>query len=120
MATNRVHKDGAQLSLPVPANTASGTPLLISALRAVTLTAEGGGGNPDGFATVQLFPSPVYRFNVDEAVAAVGDPVYINADGGLTSAAVTGTVDNTFFGYALDTKGAGVGEIRVKLAAGAA
>ena len=43
-----------KLSLPVPADTASGAPVLVGSLPGVTATAEGEGGNVDGNASVWL------------------------------------------------------------------
>lgn len=124
MATNRVYKDGAQLSLPVPAGTTSGTALAVGELPVVALTDEGGGGNAAGFATVQAFPSPVFEFAVtgdDGATAGgvavgVGDPVFLQADGTINVNAA-----GTWFGYALAPVAAGATTtVRVKLAPGAA
>lgn len=110
MATNTVFEDGDYLSLPVPTDTASGAPVKVGSLVGVTQTAEGEGvGNADGFASVML--KGVHDITVTGAVTNVGDPVYITSGN-----AVNVTNTNTLFGYALETKGATAGVIRVKLA----
>lgn len=106
---NLVFNEGDKLSLPVPADTASGAPVKVGSIIGVTATAEGEGGNPDGHASV--WTRGVYALEVTGAIANVGDPVYITSANALN---VTNT--NTLFGYALETKGAAAGTIRVKLA----
>lgn len=107
---NTVFHDATKLSLPVPAGTKSGAPVLVGALIGVTATAEGEGGNPAGFASV--WRHGAYDLEVTGALTAVGTPVYITTAGALT--ATTG--ENTLFGYALDTKSSGAGTVRVALA----
>lgn len=109
MATNTIFEDGDYLSLPVPADTGSGAPVKVGSLVGVTQTAEGEGGNPDGFASVML--KGVHDITVTGAITNVGDPVFIGSGN-----AVNVTNTNTLFGYALETKGATAGVIRVKLA----
>lgn len=101
-----------KLSLPVAADTASGTPVLVGSLPGVTATAEGEGGNEDGFASVWL--SGVYDLAITTTTAIVaGGPVYITSGGSLTPVA-TG---NTLFGHAVVAKGTTAGEVvPVKLA----
>jgi predicted RecA/RadA family phage recombinase len=101
-----------KLSLPVPADTASGAPVLVGALPGVTACAEGDGGNVDGNASVWL--AGVFRLPIGTTTAiAVGGPVYITAGGALTPVA-TG---NTLFGHVVVAKGTTAGEIvPVKLA----
>lgn len=109
MAKNEHLRDADQLSLPVPDDTASGAPVLVGALVGVTLTAEGEGGNAEGFATVRRKGS--HQLEVTGA-RDIGDPIYINSSGGLTATAT----DNTLFGYALAEKGTGAGTIPVAIA----
>lgn len=118
MATNEIFRDGDQLSLPVPANTASGAPVRVGSLNGVTQTKransaanppEFGGGNVDGNATVWL--KGVHLLTVTGAVANVGDPVYIAGDNTLNV-----TNSNPLFGHALATKAAAAGTIPVRVA----
>lgn len=130
MAQNEVFRDADHLSLPVPAGKKAGDPVRIGGLNGVcetdranlgvaTLNADGtlnpaynyGGGNPDGQASVWLKGAHV--FTVAFAVANVGDPVYILADG----SALTGTASgNNLYGYALTTKSAPSGPLTVRIA----
>ena len=103
MALNEKFRYGDHVSLPVPADTAPGSPVLVGALPGVTQTAVGEGGNPAGHATVWL--TGVFDLTVGKAV-------YITAAGALTNAAS----GNTPFGYALATKAAAAGVIPVKIA----
>lgn len=109
MALNEVFRDGDHLSLPVTANTPAGSPVIVGSIVGVTETAEGEGGNPDGYATV--WTKGVHDITVTGTVAAIGAPVYITA-----GYAVNVTNTNTLYGYALETKGASAGVIRVKIA----
>lgn len=111
---NLVYRDGDELSLPVPADTASGAPVLIGSLVGVTATAEGEGGNPDGYATVWM--RGVYDLTVGTTTAvAVGGPIYITGAGALTPSDGAGA--NTLFGHAIKAKGTTAGEVvPVKLA----
>lgn len=106
---NLVFNEGDKLSLPVPTDTASGAPVKVGSLVGVTATKEGEGGNPDGRASV--WRRGAYDLEVTGAVANVGDPVYITSANALN---VTAS-GNTLFGYALETKGAAAGVIRVVL-----
>lgn len=110
MAGNEVFRDADHLSLPVPADTASGAPVIVGSLIGVTQTAEGEGGNPDGYATV--WRKGAHDLSVTGAIASVGLPVYITSGNALTATAS----GNTLFGYALETKGSGAGVITVALA----
>lgn len=97
MATNRIYGQSHKtLTLPVPAETSSGDPLVIGELPCVAVTDR----VSDAEATVQL--DGVFHLEVTATAVgggvAVGDPVYFN-DGDLTDDAVTGS--NPFFGYAL-------------------
>jgi len=111
MARNEVFRDADHLSLPVPADTAAGTPVIVGSLVGITQTARGQGGNTAENATVWLKGG--HRVDVTGAIAAVGTPVYIPAGGGALTATATG---NTVWGYALETKGSGTGPIVVKIA----
>lgn len=65
-----------------------------------------GGGNPVGYASVDL--QGVHEFTVTGAAALYG-PVYIDSDMALTTTAS----GNTLFGVAMDVKSAGSGTIPV-------
>lgn len=99
-----------KLSLPVPADTPSGAPVIVGGLVGVTATAEGDGGNAEGYASV--WTAGVYRLDVSTTVSAPGTPLYKGSGAALT----TTSTDNTLFGYALEAKGSGTGSIPVKLA----
>ncbi|WP_224279126.1 DUF2190 family protein [Nocardioides lacusdianchii] len=101
-----------KLSLPVAADTASGAPVMVGALPGVTATAEGEGGNADGYASVWL--AGVYRLPITTTTAiTVGGAVYITSGGSLTPVAS----GNTLFGHVVEAKGTTAGEIvPVKLA----
>lgn len=109
MATNEVFRDADHLSLPVTADTPSGSPVVVGSLVGVTQTAEGEGGNAEGFATV--WRKGAHDFTVT-GVTTVGAPVYITAAYALN---VTAS-GNTLFGYALEAKGAAAGVIPVAIA----
>lgn len=111
MATNEVLREADHLSLPVPADTASGTPVIVGSIVGITQTKEGEGGNPDGSASV--WTKGAHRVPVTGAITAVGQPVYIPTAGGALTATV-GT--NVVWGYALETKATGTASIVVKLA----
>lgn len=130
MATNEKFRPGDKVSLPVPAGKKAGDPVRVGGLNGVCATdrakvdvaptnADGtlsstynyGGGNPTGNASVWLDGG--HEFTVDFAVANIGDPIYILADGtGLTGTA-TG---NNLYGHALSTKGAPSGPLTVRIA----
>jgi predicted RecA/RadA family phage recombinase len=106
---NLIFNQATKISLPVPADTPSGAPVLVGSLIGVTATAEGEGGNAPGRATV--WREGEYELTVTGAVASEGLPVYITAAGALTMTA-TG---NTLFGYSHGTKGTGDGPLNVIL-----
>lgn len=106
MATNQKFAPSRTRSLPVTADTPSGSPVVVGSLVGVTLTAEGEGGNVDGNATVALdgaFDLPVGTTTAVD----IGDPVYITSAYALTPTATS----NTLFGYALEAKGTTAGEV---------
>ncbi|MFT4227075.1 DUF2190 family protein [Micropruina sp.] len=129
MAVNETYRQANRLSLPVPAGKKSGDPVRIGGLNGVLQTDRAavtvspvntdgttnpaynyGGGNPDGNATVWL--EGAHDFTVAFAVANIGDPVYILADGTALSDEVP---DNHLYGHALTTKPAGAGRLTVRL-----
>lgn len=123
MAKNIILDQADQLSLPVPAGKKSGDHVRVGGLNGVCLTDRAEPSptvdpvrgapvntNPVGNASVKL--NGAAEFNVDFAVAAVGDPVYITPGGTLTGTA-TG---NAVFGHALTTKTAAAGPLTVRIA----
>lgn len=129
MAVNETYRQADRLSLPVPAGKKAGDPVRVGGLNGVLQTdranitvspvnSDGttnpaynyGGGNPDGNATVWL--EGAHDFIVGFAIANIGDPVYILADGTALSDEVPG---NQLYGHALTTKPAGLGRLAVRL-----
>jgi len=109
MAKNRVHEKGNRLNLPVIAGVVSGGPVIVGMLPGVALTTR----DADGNATVQVGDG-VFSVSVTGAIASVGLPVYItSATGALVVAPGVGI---QLFGHALETKGAGAGTIKVRIA----
>jgi predicted RecA/RadA family phage recombinase len=107
MAKNRVFEDGKQLTLPVLAGVVSGSPVVVGMIAGVALTSRDSNGN----ATVQT--DGVFLVSVTGALASVGLPVYItSATGALVVAPGAGI---QLFGHTLDTKGAGAGNVRVRI-----
>lgn len=118
------------ISLPVPAGTRSGDPVLVGGIVGVAATDRtetvggvqfGAPGNPDGYASVEV--SGAYALEVADAVAAVGTAIYIvTADNSLTTTAA----GNTLFGHTVPvidkgvatgaTKAVGAGTVNVALA----
>lgn len=109
----------AKLSLPVPADTPSGAPVIVGSVIGVCATKEGEGGNVDGNASV--WTEGVYDlYVVTNTARTIGQPIYIiSANSGNPATALT-TTDNSaanpLFGYALEAKGTAPATIRVKLA----
>lgn len=122
MARNEIFRDADHLSLPVPAGTKSGSPVRIGGLNGVTQTDRNEGaatsdtqgpdttGNPVGNATVWLKGG--HEFQVNFAVAEVGQPIYITGANALSATAT----DNNLFGHALTTKAAPTGPLTVRIA----
>lgn len=108
MAKNQKFAPSRTRSLPVTADTPSGSPVVVGSLVGVTLTAEGEGGNADGYATVALDGAFDLAIGTTTAVA-VGGKVYITSAYALTPSDGSGA--NTLFGYALEAKGTTAGEI---------
>lgn len=116
MALNEKFHDANRLSLPVLAGKVSGDPVRVGGLNGVCLTkrsttAAPEGGNPDGYASVAL--TGAYEFTVAFAIAGIGDPVYILADGSALTDTSSG---NNLFGHALTTKAAPSGPLTVRIA----
>lgn len=114
MATNEVYRDGDHLSWPVAADTPAGEFVLIGdqGLFGVAVTAEGEGGNDDGYATV--WTEGVFALPVGTTTAAdIGDKVYATSTGSLTPV----ETGNTHVGWFHSAKGTTAGEVvNIKLA----
>lgn len=110
MSRNEVFTNADRLSMPVPAGTVSGGPVLIGARPGIAKTDRGGGGNDADKATVWF--TGAHRVPVEGAVTTVGGPVYITPTSTLTATAA----GNTLWGYALATKGAGTSALEVRVA----
>ena len=108
---NEVFRDADRLSLPVIDGTVSGDPVVVGSLIGVAATDKGAGGNVAENATV--WRKGAYRLTVSTAVSAVGTALYFAT--GSKKLTTTATA-NTLFGYALETKGTGDGDIPVALA----
>lgn len=129
MATNESLRDADFLSLPVIAGKKAGDPVRVGGLNGVCETDRAkvdvapfdavgvanpdynyGGGNPTGNASVWLRGAHV--FTVAFAVASVGLPIYILADGSALTATASG---NDLYGHALTTKSAPSGPLTVRI-----
>jgi predicted RecA/RadA family phage recombinase len=108
MAKNRNYARGTQLTLPVIAGTVSGGPVIVGMIPGVALTTRDAAGN----ATVES--EGVFTVSVTGAIASVGLPVYITS--ATYALVVAPGVGIQLFGHALETKGAGAGAIKVRLA----
>lgn len=121
MATNEIYKDANYLSLPVPAGTMSGDPVLVGELVGVAQTSEGDnsytsvpvrrqigdpawntmpastGGNETGYASVALIGAFAFEIEGGDALThgtAVGISVGTGPDG--RNVLVTGAGDARF------------------------
>lgn len=83
MALNEVFKVGKSISLPVPADTASGEAIRVGVLNGVAIVDEGTGFNKEGWTSVDLFGGHLFEITGGGA-ADVGDPVYITSAGNLS------------------------------------
>ncbi len=88
MATNEIFEPVGKLVLPVATDTPAGTALVVFGLiPAVTLTAEGEGGNAAGYATCAIAPAWVFDLPVKgedgsgNAAVSVGELVVVDTDG---------------------------------------
>ena len=73
-----------QLSLPVPAGTKSGDPVIVGAIAGVAVTNIGEGGNAATHASVDTSPN-LWEYEVKNAIAGPGTPVYATARAGATA-----------------------------------
>lgn len=104
---NLIRDHGNEFALPVPAYVKSGNAVAVGGFRGVAVIDR----NDAGEATVKI--NGHHTFDVDGAVANVGDLVYIDpANGNLFAATDTGRLA---FGRALDTKTATKAPLAVAL-----
>ena len=126
MSKNCVFKgESPAISLPVPAGTRSGDPVIVGGIVGVCETDRtevvsgkqyGGVGNPDGYASVA--PDGVYSLFVPEVVTTVATPIYIVvADNTLTTDDNTGA--NPLFGHTVPVIDKGVATGGTKVVDGA-
>lgn len=117
MALNMIHPEGNHMAFPVGTGLKSGQPTRVGILNVVlevdVATAEGtsnylSGQNAPGFASTNLIGT--WKIPVVGAVN-FGDAVYIKADNTLTATAA----GNFLFGAACSVKGAGTGDVVVKV-----
>lgn len=118
MALNEIHPEGNHLSLPVPAGTKSGEPRRVGILNVVAevdvATAEGTPGYLSGQnAAGRASTSQVGTWLLPVAAGAIteGQAIYITPANVLTGTAAS----NFLFGAAVSTKGAGAGNVVVKI-----
>jgi predicted RecA/RadA family phage recombinase len=90
------------------AGVVSGSPVVVGMLVGVALTSRDGNGN----AVIKT--DGVWLVSVTGAVANVGAPIYINS--ATYTLTVAPGIGVQLWGHALDTKGAGTGTIRVRVA----
>ena len=83
MALNEIFKVGKSISLPVPVGTVSGQAVRVGVLNGVAIVDEGTGGNAEGYTSVDMFGGHLFEL----AGAEVGDAVYIDGSGDLTTTA---------------------------------
>lgn len=102
MALNQEFDHGDSVELPVPADTPSGTAVIVGALCGTTRNAEGTQGSRQNHATVDLVGC--YRQTVAGALTP-GVPVYLTSGGSLTAT----STGNTLWGHSLSVKASGSG-----------
>ena len=97
MAKNKQYAKGERLELPVPADSVSGSPVMVGNRGGVCLTDR----DDDGNASVDL--KGVYKLNVNGTVNNVGEAVYYTAAADPDDRITRTSTANMFFGYALET-----------------
>lgn len=116
MRNERLH-DGDKISLPVPAGTLSGAPVLAAGFIGVTATKVGEGGNIATRASV--WRTGEFTLPITDAVSTEGTPIYITAANVLTTTAGS---DRLFGRTHADaegngaTKSSGAGSVNIILA----
>jgi predicted RecA/RadA family phage recombinase len=112
MALNEVYKDGFSLSYAVDSDVESGDFVVIGALVGVAEIDAKEGDDGDHYATLRHIG--VFRGTTADAIDA-GDPVYL-ASAATFGTALTGTEgSNKLVGYAIADKGAGAGDVFVRI-----
>lgn len=109
MATNQYLEQARWMTLPVPAVTVSGDPVISGDIAGVALLDAA----PDNTSTVDT--GGAYRLTVTGAVSTVGATLYATVDGGGVVTAISTTASgNKRYGYALATQAA-TGVLPVKI-----
>lgn len=110
MARNEIFEPVGKLTLPVTNGTASGAAVMVfGKIPGVCLTAEGEGGNAEGFATVAINPAWVFDIPVKgedgagNAAITAGDTVARDTDGEFNK----DTTNGAEFGIALEAVSSG-------------
>lgn len=113
---NEAFRPGGELSLPVISGTKSGDPVKVGGFCGVAATDRGAGGNIAAHASV-LIDGRVYTMDVNGAITAVGQEIYITP----TQTLSTSATNNALWGYSavaadgsFATKSTGVGPALVK------
>lgn len=116
MAKNLVYKDARRLTLPVPADTVSGEPVVIGTLPGVALTDRDSAGNA-AVDTGGAYTLSVEAVNDSgNSAVAVGDDLYYGA---LDDPKISKKVAGTYYGKALGTVTSGeTASIAVRLGDG--
>lgn len=101
---NEYMRPAAELSLPVPAETASGDPVTVGALNGVAATNIGEGGNAPTHASV-VADARSYLYEVDGAIDGPFTPVYLTARSGSTAPVLSTTGTDEPWGYTVPKVG---------------
>lgn len=116
MATNQKYDVVTSFPLPVPANTPKGAAVISGSFKGVTRMPEGEGvGVIDGEAVVDTVGA--YEIPVTGAVTFKGQAIYMTgtpSSNQLAAALDVSPTNNTLWGYALATKGAGTAALLVR------
>lgn len=112
MALNEVYKDGFSLSYPVDADVESGDFVVLGSIVGVAeLDAKEGA---DGSHYTTLRHVGVFRGTTADAVT-VGAPIYLASAATFGTALTTTVGSNKLVGHAIKAKGAGAGDVHVRI-----
>jgi len=107
LALNEILKHSQNRSLPVADGAKSGDPVRVGIINGVAQTDEGDGQNKNGFASIKSHGA--WKVPVTGAVTSIGEPIYIDGTGTLST-----TATGDLWGAALQTQ-ATDGEILVEI-----